>query len=152
MKYGKVRQFYLKTPELVMGSHRVRVHEKPMFSQNFRQDDGSFPNVIAPDAYPIGKPHYWFDLHEQDQDITTYCDYLYVDDEDDGFLVQAQHWGYGEVQVRIHSNHHTWYTPHLVQSIARRLRHSQVILPLLEAALKQRLNLKSNNEVLQPVT
>lgn len=140
MKYGKARQFDLKSPDLFLGSKRVKVYEKPMFSQSFRQDDGSFPCVISPDAYPTGKGHYWFDL--EDQYLTVNCDLLYVDDECDGFLVQAQHWYDDEVQVRIHSNHHTWYTPDLLQSITWGVRHAKIVLPLLYKALQERLNIK----------
>ena len=152
MKYGKARQFDLKIPSSSWGTLRVKVYEEPMFSQDFRQENGSFPCVISPDAYREGKPHYWFDLYEDGQDIAVFCDLLYVDDEYDGFLVQAQHWYDDMVQVRIHSTHDTWYTPELVQDIGKKLRRVKEVLPLLDAALRKRLNLKNSNEVLQPAT
>ena len=144
--YGKARQFDLKLSNRPWGTHRVKVYEEPMFSQDFRLENGSFPCCISPNAYPEGKPHYWFDLYESGKDISVSCDLLYVDDEYDGFFVQAQHWYDDMVQVRIHSTHDTWYTPELVRDIALKLKHVKEVLPLLDGALRKRLNIKDTKQ------
>jgi hypothetical protein len=144
MKYGKVRRFDLKSPEFLLGSRRVIVHEKPMFNDDFKENDGSFPCCISPDEYPEGKPHFWFETYDFDghESLRVNCDLLFIDDEYDGFFVQAQHWHDEVVQVRMHSTHHTWFSQHLLQRITWTLRHAEIVLPLLYKALQERLNIK----------